>query len=135
MSKDYIKNTAPKKHIIYIKGILVGLLATAVCVMLFAVIMLLFETGKAFAAPFATVSVAVGAFLAALYTSRKIGDKGYLNGFLIGIATFAVVTLISLIVSNDGLTYNTIFHFIIIVLSSIIGGIMGVNWRKNRKYI
>lgn len=135
MSKDYIRNNAPKKYTIYIKGIIIGLLATAFCIMLFALIMLLFETGMAFASPFATISVAAGAFLAALYTSRKIGDKGYLNGFAIGIVTFGIITLVSLIVSKDGLTLNTLFHFIIIVLSSIIGGITGVNWRKNRKYI
>ena len=135
MPKEFKGTGAPKKHLIYIKGMVVGLLATAACIVLFALIMLFFETGREFAAPFATVSVAAGTFLAALYTSRRIGDKGYLNGLIIGAATFGIVTLASLIISKEGLSLNTLFHFVIIVLSSLMGGILGVNWRKNRKYI
>ena len=52
-----------------------------------------------------------------------------------GIVTFAVVTLVSLIVDDGGFTQNTIFHFVIIMLASLIGAILGVNKTSNKKYI
>ena len=66
-------------------------------------------------------------------TAKKTGEKGYLTGIIIGSVVFIVITLFSLIMGNN-LSLNTLFHFIIIMLSSIVGGIMGVN-KKSKKYI
>ena len=60
---------------------------------------------------------------------------GVYIGFIIGISTFLIITIISLIINDTALSINTLFHFIIIVLSSLIGGIFGVNKDKNKKII
>ena len=65
-------------------------------------------------------------------TAKKIKDNGYIIGAIVGFVLFFVITLISLILGNS-LTLNTLFHFIIFMLSSMVGGIVGVN--RNNRYI
>ena len=79
--------------------------------------------------------MAAGSLSAAFYAARKNGSKGYLIGRLVGIITFLLVTIISLIVSGGVLSSNTLFRFVIIVISSLIGGILGINIRREKKYI
>lgn len=119
----------------YIKSFIIEILVTAAMIMLFALVMYFFETGYKYAAVFATVSVAAGSFAAAFFTARKNASKGLLTGLIVGGITFIVITLISLIINHGGLTSNTLFHLIIIMLASMIGGIVGVNRSNRHKYI
>lgn len=128
------KEAFKDKYMIYLKGIVAGLVVTAAFVVLFSLLMLVLDLNYRFAAPFATVSVAAGSFIAAYITSKSIGSKGYLVGAAVGIIVFLIVTVVALIVNKSGVTNNTLFHFIIITLSSVLGGIMGVN-KKGKKYI
>ncbi|MBP3706387.1 MAG: TIGR04086 family membrane protein [Clostridia bacterium] len=125
-----------KKNLpLIIKGTIVGVGLTLISMVIFATIMLIFNLDRNLSVPFSTVSLAIGCFFAAIYTSKNIGRKGYLVGLIIGIIVFVMVTLISLIITSDGFSYNTLFHFIIILLSSVSGGIMGVNKNKKTRYI
>lgn len=119
----------------YIKSFIIGILVTAAMIMLFALVMYFFETGYKYAPVFATVSVAAGSFAAAFFAARKNASKGLLTGLIVGGITFIVITLISLIINRGGLTSNTLFHLIIIMLASMIGGILGVNRSNRHKYI
>ncbi len=128
------KSVTQNRYMLYVKGIAAGLIVTAVFIILFSLIMLLLDLNYKFAAPFATVSVAAGSFAAAYITARALGSKGYLVGIAVGIIVFVIITLIALAVNKSGVTNNTLFHFIIIILSSVLGGILGVN-KKSKKYI
>ena len=119
----------------YIWGIVFGVIVTALSLCASAAAMLCLEADHALAAPIATVCVSLGALVGSYFSSYKIGDKGYKIGAIIGLLFFAVITIISLIIKHGGFTANSIFHLVIIVLSSIIGGIMGVNKKLRRKYI
>lgn len=130
-SKKIINN----KSTIIIKSVIIGVLATVAVMLLLSAVMLFFDISNSFSAPFATVSVAVGSFLAAFYASRKAESRGYLVGLTVGVVAFLAVMLISLAVSKDSVGLNTLFHFIIIVVSSLIGGILGINVGNNKKYI
>lgn len=134
MSGEFSKKDTVNKKSAYIKGAGFGVLATVVTMLVFSAVLLFFNIDRSYATPFATISLAVGSFIASRYTAKKIGDKGYLVGFIIGIIVFVVITALSLILSNS-LSLNTLFHFIIIMLSSIVGGIIGVNQDKHKKYI
>lgn len=119
----------------YIKGALIGVAVTLIFMCLFAAIILFCNIDRGYSVPFATVSLALGSFTAAYIVSKESERRGYLIGTLVGLVSFAVVTIISLIINRNGLTMNTLFHFIIIVLASAIGGILGVNKGKSKKYI
>lgn len=134
MSAEFSKKDNSNKKSAYIWGAVFGVLSCLAVMLIFSAILLFFNIDRAYAAPFATISIAVGSFIASHYTAKKIGDKGYLVGLIIGVVVFLAITAISLILGNS-LSLNTLFHFIIILLSSIVGGIMGVNKNGHKKYI
>ena len=112
----------------------IQIIATVICMLLFSLIMYVFKTEEKYSPLFASVALATGSFINSFYISSKKKEKGYFNGIIVGSITFIIVTVVGLIVSSGSVTLNTIFHFIIILLSSIIGGILGVN-KKPKKYI
>lgn len=120
---------------LYIKGALIGTAVMLAFMCIFSAVILFCGVDRSYSVPFGTVSLAVGSFSAAYYVSRNSERRGYLIGTLIGLVSFAIVTVVSLIINKNGLTINTLFHLIIIVLASAIGGILGVNKGKNKKYI
>lgn len=134
MSADFSKKDTVNKKSAYLVGAILGVLGTLAAMLIFAAVLLFLNIDRAYAVPFATISLAVGSFIASRYTAKKIGDKGYLIGIIIGAVLFVFITALSLVVGNS-LSLNTFFHFVIIMLSSIVGGIMGVNKDKNKKYI
>lgn len=135
MSDDFIKKDGTNKKSAYIVGAILGIATTLLSMLVFSAILLFLNIDRSYAAPFATVSVAIGGFCSSRYAAKKIGDKGYMVGLIIGLSVFVIITILSFIFGKNGLTINTLFHFIIIMLSSLVGGITGVNTNKHKKYI
>ena len=122
------------KWILIIKSVIMLIISSAIFMAVFSALMYFLELDKDYSPIFATISVAIGCFITAYYASGKIGQKGLITGLVIGLSVFILITVISLIVDKGSVTFNTLFHFIIFVLSSLIGGVMGVN-KKGKKYI
>lgn len=134
MEYEFSKKDNVNKRSAYLLGTVFGVLSALASMMIFAAVLLFLDIDRAYAAPFATLSLAIGSFFASRKTSKKIGDKGYITGLIVGLTVFVIITLLSLILGN-GFSINTLFHFIIVTLSSLVGGIMGVNGKKSKKYI
>ena len=120
-----------EKEKIKIKPILFSALfqiaVTLILVAVFAVIMNLTDMDYKYAPVLGSVATGIGAFIGAMFFSSKKKTKGYLTGLAFGGITFIIVTLIGMILNDGGLTVNTVFHLVIIMLSAISGGIIGVN--------
>ena len=84
---------------------------------------------------FELVEIEEKSFYPAFSREKVEKNSNFSNGIIIGAICFITVTLIALIISKGGFTANTLFHLIIFLLSGIIGGIVGVNRKNNRKYI
>lgn len=134
MFNEFLKKDKENKKSAYIFGGIIGVVTTVLLMIIFALVLLFFDIDRAYATPFATISVAFGSFFASKFASKKIGNKGYVTGTFIGAAVFFTITFLSLILGND-LSLNTLFHFIIIMLSSLVGGISGVNSKSKKRYI
>ena len=135
MKKEILENQKGIPYALALVGLLIGIIVTVASMFIFSMIIYFLNLDRAFALPFSTVSVSLGAFFSAFFTAKKMKKRGYIAGLAVGILTFVIVTVISLIVSKNGFSLNTLFHFIIIILSSVIGGILGVNSALNKKYI
>lgn len=114
--------------------VLIQIAVTAALVALFAVIINLTDTDYKYAPVLASVAVALGSMISSYYMATKKKNRGYIIGGMIGASTFGIITIVGLILNDGGMTVNTLFHLIIIMLSSIIGGIAGVN-KKGKKYV
>ena len=72
-------------------------------------------------------SILIGAF----FSSRKIGKKGILIGFLQGLIYMTILYLFSSISSgNFSLNISSLIMILISLICGIIGGILGVNILK-----
>ena len=116
----------------YLLGISIGIAVCIAAICLFALIMLVFKIDRAYSSFFGTISVSLGAFCSSFYIAGKTGSKGYLVGIITGLSFFAVITLLSFIITKSHIGSNTAFHFVIILLSSTVGGIIGVNKKKTK---
>ncbi len=119
----------------YLKGFLIGIPISAVCLCLAAVGMMYLSADRAFAAPLATLCLAIGSFFTSYFTAYKRGEKGWAVGLLTGGIYFVIITFIGLLARESGVTLNSVFHLVIILLSGLIGGIVGVNRKDRKKYI
>lgn len=126
--------SAGDKILIYLLSIVVGFISTFILMLLFAFVSVTADLSDMFATPFASLSAAFGSVLSAYLSSRKLGSGGLLNGIICGGIMFLIIFLISLLIDDGGITINTLFNFIILLLSGIIGGVWGVN-RKQKKII
>jgi putative membrane protein (TIGR04086 family) len=108
---------------------------TFLFIFLFAIIMYLIEGGYEFSPLFATISLGLGSLFSSMYLAKKVGKRGLLIGAIVGMAVFLLMLIISFIANKSQMSVNTLFRFIIITLSSLIGGVIGVNKGNNQKYI
>ncbi len=122
-------------YIFLVKSLFILVFTTVAVMFVFAAVMYFLEGGYELSPIFATVSLAIGAFVTSFFASKKIGQKGFIIGLIIGGICFFAVTLVGLMSSKDIFTLNTLFRLIILMLSSLIGGVMGVNNKGNHKYI
>ena len=78
----------------------------------------------------ANLGVVVGGFVA----GKLNKSKGYLVGAINGIIIFIILTVVSFFFSKESMTAISLIKLITFVLSSIIGGILGVNFNKRRNF-
>lgn len=104
-------------------------------ILIFAAVMYLIEGGYEYSPLFATISAAAGTLLSSMYLARKVGKKGLLTGGAVGTIIFLLLVIMAFVFNKTAIGVNTLFRFIIIMLSSLIGGVIGVNKNTNPKYI
>ena len=118
-----------------IKASLVFLISSVVAVFLFAVGMYFLEGGFEYSPLFATISVAVGCLLASLFLGIKEQKNGILIGLAVGGAVFVILTMVTLLVNKGAVNIHILLRLVILMLSSMIGAIIGVNRNTQQKYI
>lgn len=68
-------------------------------------------------------------FLLGFKTAYKEQRKGYLNGFLVSLVLIIVFFIITLFLTKIG--FSNIVYYMSLILSSVIGGIVGVKEKNN----
>jgi len=67
-------------------------------------------------------------FFSGLKIGKRNETKGYLNGFFIGLLIIIIFILFSLI--NSAFKVKSLIYFTSLIISSIIGGILGVDKKQ-----
>ncbi len=129
MKKDLLAREKPKIPV-YIIAVIVGGLVTFIFMLVFAALIAGADLPDGFVAPAASLASALGGLASGFTASKIIKSGGLLNGAITGGILFAIVLIISLFADRGGLTLNTLFNFLIIMLSAFIGGVLGVGGKK-----
>lgn len=122
-------------YIQIIKTTLIEVLISAMSILLFATGMYFLEDGYKYSPLIATICIAIGCFAASLYLGNSVGKKGILIGLLVGGITFIIITLVTLFVNDGAVSMHILLRLIILLLTSMIGAIIGVNKKADVKYI
>lgn len=128
-------STSGGKILVYFISVLAGFAVNFILMLILAAISVIADLGEAFATPFASLSAAAGSLISAFIASKKLKSRGLINGLICGGCMFVVIMCVSLAISDGGITLNTLFNFIIVMLSALIGGVWGVNGRKKKDYL
>lgn len=75
------------------------------------------------------LSVATGAFI----LGKKSDNKGYLEGIKFGLITTILFLIISFLAFDQGVTISSFIYYIILIITSSIGSMFGINKRTNQK--
>lgn len=112
-----------------------GVIATIFMLFILAFVLTVKDLPAAAASVFSSLAIGFGGFIGGFFSSRKAGHKGLLFGFITGVFLYIIVLCASLIVTTGGFTILSLIKLAITLLSSAIGGVIGVNIKNRRKYI
>ncbi|MBO5200564.1 MAG: TIGR04086 family membrane protein [Clostridia bacterium] len=134
MNKESNYNFA-ERLVVCALATLLGALVITAAMLLSAALMLYFDLSEGFASPISGVCMGIGTFVSGLVAARKIKTGGIVNGSICGIMIYLLIFVISMIISPSAPTLISLYHGIIALLSSAIGGMIGVNLSSSKKLI
>ena len=121
---------------VYGKPLLVGTIAgtaTAVAVILFcALAVSCFSLPTAAMRIMAILTVAAGGFAGGYGAARAFRKKGLLIGVAVGVI-LALITIAGVLFTQQAPAMQSLTKFAILIVSAMIGGILGVNAKQKRR--
>ena len=118
-------------------GLIVGTAAAFVLLLLLAFILTAANLSARAAAPVSAVAAGAGALLAGLTAAKMHGHRGLIMGVLSAALLYIVVLFASLAAGNGDFTASSLTRLLIMLLSGMVGGILGSrqDGTKRRKFI
>ncbi len=71
-------------------------------------------------------------FIGGFVVGRNSKEKGFLEGLKLGLIYLVIVTLISFLVFHTSFQGKMILYDLILLLTSMLGSMMGINFRKRK---
>lgn len=133
--KEEIKYNLAEKMVIYAISIIGGILLITVALLAAAALCLATDMAESFSTLVAGMCLGLGAMFSGFLASKKIKYSGLINGMFCGFIIYLLVFLFSLFLSENGFTIISLSHFLISVVASAIGGILGVNASQKRRIV
>ena len=70
-------------------------------------------------------------FVLSFINAHKIGKKGLLEGLFIGLLFILLMFIIKIILFDNKLYISTMIYYIILIVTSLLGGMVGVNKKSS----
>lgn len=117
-----------------ILGVIVSIISSLIIVAIFAIAATNLAVSDDAILVMAITSMAIGAFIGGIVSAKLYNEKGFLIGALNGTAFFLITTIISIAINPEALTMISIIKLLVFTLASMIGGVIGVNITRKRKF-
>lgn len=112
----------------FFKSLVVSYIITLVMILIMAIIFTYTPLKEKNIPLFNTVIMIISITVGAIYLTLKIGEKGWLNGGLVGIVYYIILVLLNFILfKNHSIDIYTTSKLIISLATGIIGGMIGIN--------
>ncbi|MBR2489460.1 MAG: TIGR04086 family membrane protein [Clostridia bacterium] len=134
MSRE-IKYNLSEKSVIYGLSLLVGIIFSIASMLLAAALCLATDMSEELSSPISALCVGTGALVSGFLSSRKLKSGGLINGAICGLVLYALIFFFSLIFSESGFSFVSLYHALITIISAMIGGVLGVLSAAKKKVI
>lgn len=74
--------------------------------------------------------IAISMLISGIYIGSKASKKGWLEGLKIGIGVIIILFIISYLAFDQGINTKTLIYYFILLASSMLGSMIGINKRK-----
>lgn len=128
-AKKNIDNFNDTSSIIIVgKGVLISLLISALCIVLYGLILTLTELTESSMPTVILIISIVSIALAAIYVAMKVESKGWLHGAITGLLYMVILLLLSLLFKT-GISIGKfiIFRVLMGFVVGALAGIIGIN--------
>lgn len=119
------------KPLIY--GLISAVITSFIMMLIGALVVKNFDLDEIGVLIISLISMSTGAFVGGFIAAKINKQKGFLVGILNGIAFFILNTVLAFILNTDSMTIISVIKVILFVITSMIGGIIGVNYSRKRK--
>lgn len=120
-----------KKSKIYVSaagGVLRSLFITLVVILIFAFVSTKISFSEGITNMVILVTTLLSVMFGSIYSSRKSGKKGWLNGFLVGLFYIAIFYIVSLIDGSSGaFQLRDIIRIVLSIVVGTLSGMLGIN--------
>ena len=106
---------------------LIAIVILAILFSAFSIVVLYSNISPTLITQISTVLGAISLFLSAFITARVINKKGILIGLIFGLVTSILIFIITFISTGVLFSIGNLTKILIITISSVLGGILGVN--------
>jgi len=77
------------------------------------------------------ITTLISFIIGGIYIGNKSNKKGYLEGLKIGLIVIIIFFIISYLAFDKGITIKSSIYYLVILATSIIGSMIGINKKKN----
>ncbi len=130
-----MKRTTSRNELLFtlLWGLLSGLAAVAVCLLVCAFVLTKQDLPESAAVPMGTACISVGAAVAGFVAARIKRSQGMVVGAMMGGVMFLLMLIVSVFVSGTQFTVVTPVRLMLCIALAALGGILGVNLAAKRK--
>jgi len=115
-----------------IKGIIVSYIITIPAFIIFALLLSYIDFPEKYISSAVLIATIVSLLVAGSTATRNVKNKGWLNGAIVGLIYMLVLYIFSgLVFKNFTIDRQVIIMAVIGVLCGAIGGIIGINFKRN----
>lgn len=74
--------------------------------------------------------IAISMLIGGIYIGSKASKKGWLEGLKIGLEVIIILFIMSYLAFDQGMNVKTVIYYFILLTSSMLGSMIGINKRK-----
>ena len=117
------------------KGVLISLIASLILLLIFSILLTYTNISETAISPVIIIITAISIMIGSSIGNNKIRKNGILNGGIIGMVYILIIYIISSLLNwRFSLNLQSLIMISISVIFGMIGGIIGVNKNRTRKF-
>ena len=118
-----------------ITSVIIGIVVSIIFLLLMSAVLATQNIPQRIIGSMSTFAVSAGAFAAGFACAKIMRKGGLAYGAICGASLCLVAMLASLTISDSGFGMVALFKLIFMLLSGMLGGVLGVNVKRRRKRV